>query len=159
VLSPGANRISTTLITALCIVIAILALRWATDWQNELRSLMQMPAIDSAGPWTTAGLALLSFACLLGLGRLPSWLIRKLSGKLSPILSRPSALFLAAAITASLFWSIGNGLLAHIAMRWADKIYSNLDALIEDDTAPPTAWDKAGARDSLINWHQMGRKG
>src|SRR5690606_28670209 len=106
-------------------------------------------------PWTTAGLALLTFACLLLLGRLASWLIRKLSGKLSHILSPQVAMLLAISITAALFWTIGNGLLAQNAMRWADTIYSNLDALIEDDIAPPTEWNKAGSPDSLIDWHHM----
>ncbi|HYG44305.1 MAG TPA: alpha/beta-hydrolase family protein [Bordetella sp.] len=158
-LPPRAHQISVMLVLAVCVVAAMMALWWATGWQNRLRGLMQMPAIDSAGPWTIAGLALLTFGCLLALGRLAGWLARWVSRGLSHMLSRQAAMLLAIVITAALFWTIGNGVLAHGAMRWADQIYSRLDALVEDDIAQPVAWDKTGGPGSLIDWQRVGRQG
>ncbi|NYT85650.1 alpha/beta hydrolase [Pollutimonas harenae] len=158
-LSQRAHRISLLIVLAACIATAILALQWATTWQNQLRALMQMPPIDSAGPWTSAGLALLTFACLLALGRLASWLAHRVSKGLSRILSRQAAMLLAVVITATLFWTIGNGVLAHGVFRWADQIYSRLDELIEDDIAQPVSQDKTGGPGSLIDWQRLGRQG
>jgi len=158
-LPPRAHQVGMMLVLAGCIVTVILALWWATSWQNRLRALMQMPAIDSAGPWTSAGLALLTFACLLALGRLAGWLACWVARRLTRVLSRQASMLLAVVITAALFWTIGNGVLAHGALRWADQIYSRLDALVEDDIAQPQAWDKTGGPGSLIDWHRVGRQG
>ena len=158
-LPPKVHQISVLVVLIICLVTVVLSLRWATGWQNQLRALMQMPAIDSAGPWTTAGLALLTFLCLLGLGRLAAWLARRLSQGLSHVLSRQASILLAVLITGALFWAIGNGVLVHGAMRWADQIYSRLDQLIEDDIAQPVAQNKTGGPGSLIDWHRVGRQG
>lgn len=158
-LSPRAHQIGVMLVLAGCVLAAILALWWATGWQNRLRALMHMPAIDSAGPWTIAALSLLTFACLLALGRLAGWLARRVFRRLSRVLSWQAAMVLAVVITATLFWTIGNGVLVHGAMRWADNIYSQLDAVIEDDIAQPVAQDKTGGPGSLVDWQGIGRQG
>ncbi|MFA7665241.1 MAG: alpha/beta-hydrolase family protein [Burkholderiaceae bacterium] len=154
-----AQRVSVALTLVVCIAIAITALRWATEWQNRLRALMQMPAIDSAGPLTIAWLSLLTFILLLALSRSVVWIWRRLSGRLSRHLAGPSAALMAVIATAALFWTAGNGVLVYGVMQSADRIYSRLDALIEDDIAQPTAWDKTGGPGSLIDWQHLGRQG
>lgn len=159
VLRARAQRLALCLTLFACIVLACMALWWAASWQNRLRDLMQMPAIDSAGPFTIACLAIVTFAVLLGLARLFAWVWRRLSGALMRLLSAPAAALLAVMLTAVLFWTIGNGVLVHGLMKTADEIYANLDALIEDDIAQPVAALKTGSADSLIDWQLLGRQG
>ncbi len=153
------RRIAMAATLAVCIVIAVFSLWWAADWQNRLRALMEMPPVDSAGPWTIAVLALSTFLLLVMVGRLAAWIWRRLSQRLSRHISGPTAAVLAVIVTATLFWTIGNGVLVHGAMRLADQTYAGLDALIEDDIEKPAAWDKTGGRGSYLDWQRLGRQG
>jgi len=138
---------------------AWLCLWWATGWQNRLRGLMDMPPIDSAGPWTIAATAVAVFVLLLLIGRLFLWMVFRLTGGLTRWVPRPQAIVLALAATALLFWSIGNGLLVDGAMRTLDGIYSELDGRFEIDSPRPDGALKTGGPESLIAWDTLGRTG
>lgn len=153
------RRVALLLTLALCLIAAALALWWAAGWQNRLRARMEMTPIDSAGPLSILALALLTFAVLLALARLFGWIRRWFSARLGRYLSRPAAALVGIVVTATLFWNIGNGVLADRAMRAADRIYSGLDALIEDDVAQPSNRLKTGGPGSLVDWQQLGRQG
>jgi uncharacterized membrane protein len=159
VLSGTARRVGLALAIAGCAVAAGLCLWWATGWQNRLRALMELPPIDSAGPWTIAGMALVTFAALLLLARLFAWIAHRLSGGLARWIPRPQAIVLALVATALLFWSIGNGLLVDGAMRLLDGIYAELDQRIDEGVPPPTDPLKSGAPGSLVGWQSLGRAG
>jgi uncharacterized membrane protein len=159
VLSGAPRRIALALAVAGSAVAAGLCLWWAAGWQNRLRALMELPPIDSAGPWTIAGVALAVFLVVLVVVRLFAVVADRLSGGLSHWIPRPQAVVLALVVTALLFWSIGNGLLVDGAMRMLDGIYAELDQRIDEGTPPPTDPLKSGGPGSLVSWQSLGRAG
>jgi uncharacterized membrane protein len=142
-----------------CLVVAIGALWWAAGWQNTLRTRMDMPAIDSAGPLIVATLALIVFGVLILIGRLIRLTARRLSKRLERFLPGPQAAILAVLLTAGLFWMIGNGVLVAGALRMLDASYSRLDALLEEGSPQPTDPLKSGGPGSLLKWSGLGRAG
>jgi uncharacterized membrane protein len=144
----------------LCLGATGYALWRANEWQNRLRALMQLAPQDSAGPFTIAVVALLTFALLLLIGRAFDWVKQGIAARLQRQVSGPVAVLTALGLTAWLFYSIGNGVLVRAGMHAFDSSYRRLDALIEDDSSPrPSDPLKAGAPGSLLKWEGLGRAG
>jgi uncharacterized membrane protein len=160
---PGlSDRLRRTVVVAAlvaCAAAAGLCLWWATGWQNRLRALMEMPAIDSAGPITIAATALGVFVVVLLLVRVFGFLARRLSEALARWIPRRQAIILALGVTALVFWSIGNGLLVDGALRFLDNLYAELDQQFEEGSPEPTDAAKSGGPGSLVAWSGLGRAG
>jgi uncharacterized membrane protein len=156
---PAARRVLVLAALALSAAAAVLCLWWATGWQNRLRALMEMPPIDSAGPFTIAAAAVAVFVLLLLLARLARMIVRRLSNALSGVIPRPQAILVALVVTALVFWSLGNGLLVDGALRTLDGIYAELDQQFEEGSPEPTDAAKSGGPGSLVSWESLGRTG
>ena len=159
VLPDRSRRAGIAAALVVCAIAAGLCLWWATGWQNRLRALMEMPAIDSAGPLTIAATALGVFVLLLLLARGFRLAARRLSETLARFIPRRQAILLALAVTALVFWSIGNGLLVDGALRFLDGIYSELDQQFEEGSPEPTDAAKSGGPGSFVAWDSLGRAG
>ena len=144
---------------AACALAAALALWQASEWQDSLRRLMGMPPVETVQPFTVAAGAVALFVVLFGLGRLVRWGTAGMSRRLARVLPGPQATLVAVAITAALFWNIGNGVLVRGALTLADGIYSALDERFEEGSPRPTDPMKAGAPGSALSWEGLGRQG
>ncbi len=143
----------------LCLLVVSVALWQASEWQNGLRALMEMPPVDTVRPFFIAGTAAAVFLALVWFARL-SWLVvRKLSNTLARVLPGPQALLIAITLTALLFWNIGNGVLVRWALTAADSVYAGLDGVFEEASPRPEDPSKTGAPGSLIDWDELGRTG
>lgn len=160
---PTPNARATQLVRAATlatsIVAAIVMLWWATGWQNRLRHLMELPAIDSAGPLTIAATALAVFFILILLARLFRVITTRLNHWMTRHVPAPIAILSAVALTAALFWTIGNGVLVRGGMHFLDGLYSELDSYQDETSASPVDPLKTGGPGSLLAWHQLGSKG
>lgn len=146
-------------VAALCLLVAALALWQASEWQNGLRALMEMPPVDTVRPFSIAAAAAAVFLALVWGARL-SWLaVRKLSRALSRVLPGPQALLVAITLTALVFWNIGNGVLVRGALTAVDGVYAGLDGVFEETSPRPDDPRKTGAPGSLIGWEELGRTG
>jgi uncharacterized membrane protein len=145
--------------TLFCLLTAVAMLWWAAGWQNRLRALMELEPIDSAGPFTIAALALAVFVVLVVVCRLFGIIARRLTHRLARHIPGPPAAVIALAATATLFWTIGNGVLVDGAMRFLDRIYRELDERFEEASVQPTDPLKSGAPGSLLDWSGLGRAG
>ena len=143
----------------ICLATIIGALWWAAEWQNRLRALMHLPAIDSAGPFTMASVACAVFLLLLFLARLFQRMKRAMTGRFKQRVPAPTAALLAVLVSALIFWNVGNGLLVQSVLRMMDRSYSELDARLEEERPRPTAALKTGGPDSLLKWSTLGRQG
>jgi uncharacterized membrane protein len=159
VLPDRARRVGIAAALVVCVVAAGLCLWWAAGWQNRLRALMEMPAVDGAGTLTIAATALAVFVLLLVLARGFRFLTRRLSDWLARFIPRRQAIILALAVTALVFWSIGNGLLVDGALRFLDGIYAELDQQFEEGSPEPTDALKSGGPGSFVTWNSLGRAG
>ncbi|MDZ7906878.1 MAG: alpha/beta-hydrolase family protein [Gemmobacter sp.] len=144
---------------ALAALVMIGALWMARGWQNEIRAAMGMVPVETARPFTIAGIALGLGAGLVLLGRLFRRVLRILSAQAEPFLPRRMALFLSLAVTGWLFWSIGAGVLMDRVLGVLDRSYATLDATDPPDFAPPADPLKTGSAASLIGWDSLGAEG
>lgn len=145
--------------TVICVLIAGAFLWQASEWQNTIRTLMEMAEVDGVRPYSVAGITALVFFLLLfaarGIRRMFQFLAHRLQRFVPPRLS-----FLAGSlIVVALFWSLVDGVLFTMALRAADNSYQQVDAMIEDDMEPPTAVWKPGSPESLVDWADLGRQG
>ena len=159
---PMPLRIRTQLRNAVglvCLIVVTVSLWQASEWQNGLRALMEMPPVDTVRPFSIAGGAAAVFLMLIWFARLSALVVRKLSGALARILPGPQAFLLAITLTALLFWNIGNGVLVRGAFTAVDRVYAGLDGVFEETSPRPEDSRKSGAPGSLLDWEDLGRTG
>ena len=143
----------------LCLVVAMVALWQASEWQNGLRAVMEMPPVDTVRPISIAAGAAAVFLLLVWFARL-SWLVViRMAGALARLLPGPQAFLVAITLTALLFWNIGNGVLVRAALSAADRVYAGLDGAFEESSPRPEDPSRTGAPGSLLDWEQLGRAG
>ena len=140
--------------------IVVLVFLWRTaEWQNSIRTLMNLPPIETAHPFYVGLIALAVFAVVIGLGRLFALVVR-LFARTSRRAAPPRlAYVLGTVIAAALFWTLANGLLVRSVLHMADSSFRKLDQLVEPDTAEPSDPMKSGSSASLVRWDELGRMG
>ncbi|WP_421566039.1 alpha/beta hydrolase [Ochrobactrum sp. EDr1-4] len=142
-----------------CIVIMLVALYHAADWQNSVRRVVGMEAVDSAYPLSVTWIAIVCFGILLflarGLIRLGRYIVSKLNWLLPPRVSIVIGVFL----TISLIYTITNGVLIRYSFQLMDSSFRQLDALVEPDRPQPLIAERAGSPQSKLDWRKLGRAG
>jgi uncharacterized membrane protein len=141
-----------------CVVIAVVFLWKAAEWQNSIRSLMKMEPIATAGPIEVGLIALAAFAVFLVAGKLFLLIIGVVASRLQRIMPRRLAHVVGMAAAIILFWSVINGVLFRFALHTADASFAKFDALIEVEREEP-AEGKTGSSTSLLDWEELGRAG
>ncbi len=140
-------------------LLAVSFLWQASNWQNEVRSLMGMPEVPGVRALLVGIVAIIVFLLALLLGKLFQKLFQLFTGWLGRHvphrISVAGGLFLAF----YLFWAVVDGILFSAALRSVDRSYQQIDALIEPMLERPTNPMKAGSDASLIPWDVMGRQG
>ncbi|WP_429931743.1 alpha/beta hydrolase [Agrobacterium vitis] len=153
------ERPLTVAFLVVAILISSVFLWHAVEWQNSIRVLWRMDALDSAEPLKLAFVAILAFVVLLITGRLFQLAARGLSRWINRYVPRRVASALGVTLAALLFWTAGQGLLLRWALDATDASFQKVDALIDDDTPAPTDQAKTGSASSLISWEGLGLQG
>jgi len=143
----------------LCSLAAVIALWQADQWQNNLRTLMEMEAATGMRSLVIALITILLFAFLHLIASGFRLLFLTLSKKLERIISARAARLAGLFIALALFWAIIDGVLFSFAIRSADTTHRQLDALMEAELDPPLSRNQAGGPESLLDWEDMGRQG
>ncbi|MGX5722815.1 alpha/beta hydrolase [Shinella zoogloeoides] len=140
--------------------IVVLVFLWRTaEWQNSIRTLMNLPPIETAHPFYVGLIALLVFLVVFGLGRLFAFLVRLFARTSRRAAPRRLSYVIGTALAATLFWTLADGLLLRFVLHTADSSFRHLDQVIEPDTAEPTDAMKSGSAASLVRWDELGRMG
>lgn len=142
-----------------CLAVAVIFLWQAAGWQNSIRILMALDAVETVYPLEVALTALAIFLVLLALARVFRRVLRLLTTRVARHLPKPVSQILGVVAAVTLFWSAIDGLLLRTPLRLAEASYHELDKLIEPETEPPTDPLKTGSRASLLTWHELGRAG
>lgn len=147
------------LVAAGCLIVVIIYLWRAAEWQNSIRTVMKMAPVETAHPFKVCAIALVTFAALLLLGRLFALVAHFLAGHAKRIIPRKIANVIGVVFAGLLFWSIASNVLISTAFRALDSSFRELDALHEPERPQPTAPDRTGSAASLVKWTELGRTG
>ncbi|RBO97387.1 alpha/beta hydrolase [Pseudochrobactrum asaccharolyticum] len=144
---------------AVTVITAMVFLWHAADGQNSIRSLMELEKVESAHPFKTGLIALITFIILIALARLFQ-LIYRISSRwldryIPPRLSRFTGFLIAAVI----FSMAINGVLFRFGLHVMDSSYRKIDALMEAEVPQPQDPLKSGSAASLVKWDELGRMG
>lgn len=148
----GAAAVVASLILAIAL--------WSTaDWQNSIRSLMDMAPVNTGYTIKICLIALVTFLTLLVLGRLLRRLARNLATRAARHVPPRVATVIAVAVTAFVLWSLTSNIALRGAFDALDFSYRETDALFEPERAQPSAPDRTGSVASLVKWDELGRMG
>jgi uncharacterized membrane protein len=131
----------------------------ARNWQNSIRTLMDMPPVESVEPMSLVLVTVLVFLIVLFVSRLCLKAFRFLSSRVEPYSTRPISRVLSALAVLILVWTIADGILLKAGLRIADSSFRELDSLIDADVAAPTDPLKSGSAASLVAWQDLGFRG
>ncbi|WJR82017.1 alpha/beta-hydrolase family protein [Bradyrhizobium sp. NP1] len=153
------RSITNALLAVACLLVVVMFLWRAAEWQNSIRTVMKMEPVETARPLKTCAIALITFFALLALARLFKLVTRFLSASIRRFIPRKIANAVGLLVAALLFWSIANNLLIRTAFRALDSSFREFDALIEPERPRPSAAGKTGSTASLVRWDELGRAG
>jgi uncharacterized membrane protein len=157
--SPRARAIANTVVAIACLAVVIVFLWRAAEWQNSIRAVMKMEPVETARPFKTSAIALLTFFVLLALARLFALVSRFLSTQIRRVIPRKIANAVGVLLAILLFWSIANNFLISTAFRALDSSFREFDSLIEPERPQPSDPRKTGGAASLVRWDELGRAG
>jgi uncharacterized membrane protein len=157
--SPRLRSSANALVAAGCVIVVIIYLWRAAEWQNSIRAVMKMTPVETAHPFKVWAIAMITFVVLLALARLFVLVSRFLAAGAKRIIPRKVANVLGVLVAGLVFWSIANNLLISMAFRSLDSSFREFDALFEPERPQPTAPDKTGGAASLVKWKELGRTG
>ncbi|RXT50023.1 alpha/beta hydrolase [Bradyrhizobium betae] len=157
--SARARSSANALAAAGCLLVAIICLRQAAEWQNSIRTVMKMQPVDTAHPLKVCAIALATFVVLLMLGRLFVLLARFLAARKRRFIPQRIANVVGVLVAGLLFWAIASNVLVRMAFNALDSSFRELDAVFEPERPQPTAPGKTGSPASLVKWNELGRTG
>jgi uncharacterized membrane protein len=156
---PRLRSIANTIVSVLCLAIAIVFLWRSAGWQNSIRTVMEMPPVDSSHPLKTCAVALVTFVILLAVARLFTALVRLAVGFSRRYVPRRIANVVGFSVAAIVAWSLASDVVARSIFSLLDSSYSKLDALLEPERPQPLDSRKTGSEASLVKWGELGRAG
>jgi len=157
--SEGLQRTAKRVSVAVVTILAVSFLWRAAVWQNSIRSLMEMPPLETAYPFRVAVITLFFGSFLVAGGRLVGRCWSYLANKLRRILPRRVANVLSVVVVSVLVIFIANGVFAKAALKFADATFLHMDGLIDEGVEQPTEAMATGSKESLVSWDSIGRQG
>jgi uncharacterized membrane protein len=159
--APGrkVQRIAKWLTAGIAAMVFVAFLWRMTFWQNSIRMLMDMPALETAYPYRTAVIAIVFGAILISLGRLFLAACHYLGVKLQRFVPRRIAMAMGFSIVTLSILLLSNDLLAKRLLGSADAIFSEIDESVDDGMDQPSSPLLSGSPSSLVAWESIGRQG
>src|SRR5690606_20405368 len=142
-----------------CIVTAAAFLWKASDWQNSIRALMDMPPAEGTRPFMVAFTAVVLFGVVLLIARLFRFTYRFVARFFARYIPPRVSTLIGVVVAAAAFWSIIDGVLFSWLLRVMDSSFQQVDAIIEADSEPPSDPLRSGSAASLLDWQDLGRAG
>ena len=157
--SESVQKISKWITTVVAVAVLVACLRQMTFWQNSIRELMEMPTLETAYPFRTAGIAVGCAALLVAAMRLVIACCAGLARQLNRFVPRRVSLMISIVVVCLLLLFIGNGIIARCLVSAGDEFFLHTDGLIDDGVEQPTRGLASGSSESLVGWETIGRRG
>jgi len=153
------TRRALRVVSVLCGIVAFTYLWLASDWQNAIRRLMELPPVDTVQPFRVGLIALAIFALLLLIARIFKTVNHIFAQKLKSFIPRRVSNVLGLILAAAVLWALVDGVLFRFGLRAADASFQQIDALVDDALARPQLALKTGSTASLVTWEDLGNRG
>lgn len=142
-------------------VLIVLIFLWqATEWQNSIRELMQQEPVDGGFPIRLGLIAAAVFAASLAVARLFRLLVRFLALRLRRFIPRRLSNVIGVLVAAGLFWAVIDGVILEYGLRTADRSFQQFDVREYPGAEQPDTPNRTGSAASLITWEEgLGRQG
>ncbi|WP_245748340.1 alpha/beta hydrolase [Vreelandella subterranea] len=157
--SPRLERHIKWVVASVCFIVAWFFLWQASEWQNSIRTLMEMAPANDTRPFSIALIALAVFSFAMLIAHLFKLTFRLLSRKMARFLTRRVSSLLGTMAAIALFWLVIEGVIFSLALKVADRSYQQVDELIQDDLSPPSDPMTPGSAESLVSWEALGSRG
>jgi uncharacterized membrane protein len=131
----------------------------AAKWQNSIRVLMGLDALNSVQPFELFATAMAIFVLILAVSRFLGYTFRFASSKLERFFRPRAARLIGFVVCLWVCWAVSRGIIVRLAMRTIDRSFQHLDAMIDDDLSVPADSIQTGSNDSLISWQSLGNQG
>ncbi|MBD9373078.1 alpha/beta-hydrolase family protein [Rhizobium sp. ARZ01] len=144
---------------AVCVIVLLVSLWRTAEWQNSIRTLMELPPVETGHPTKVGLIALLTFLVVIALARLFAFawgLFSRISRRFA---TRRIANLIGGLLAVVLFWTAVEGVLFRSALHALDSSLRALDDLMEPSTPQPTDPLRTGSAASLVSWSDLGRRG
>jgi uncharacterized membrane protein len=152
-------RILTWVPVLALIEMSIYTLTLMKDWQNSIRSLMEMPPIKSAYPFTVLWIATVTALVVILLAYLVLYGATRLVNAISRYLPRRVAIVLGGTIFVLFLMSLIDGVILKASLHVMDESFAAMNRLLDDEYEPPQDFRASGSEQSLIAWSDIGRNG
>ncbi len=147
-------------VTTIAVALVFVWFVWQmTFWQNSIRSLMNLPVLETGYPYRMAVIALVTGAILISLMRSFLFACQRLSRTLNRLMPRRIALTLSVCSVSLLVILFTNQLIVRGLLDAADRFFLHADELIDDGVEQPADRMTAGSNESLVPWDTIGRQG
>lgn len=147
------------LATVGALILAVTFSLRSTIWQNSIRSLMEMEAVDTAFPVRVALIALAVSVSLIISARCIRWIFTQINRRVRRVVPRRISNVLSTVIVGYLFIVMVNGVLARNVLKLADAFFLQVDTVTDEEIPQPENALASGSAVSLIPWETIGRKG
>lgn len=135
------------------------ALSNATNWQNSIRTLMDMEPVDTAYPFTILSISLLTSLLILSFCRGLIALGARLRSLALSVVPRRVASIISVALLVVVLIGFVDKLFLRSAISAMDEAFAELNDFIEPDIEQPLQATASGSPESRIDWSTMGRRG
>lgn len=158
-LTEPTQRIAKRVIVGLVAIIFVTFLWRMTAWQNSIRELMELPALETSYPLRVLGIAGVFGAILVAMGRLFLRCVLFVSTKLQRFLPRRIAFTLGFTLVAFSVLLLTNDVIVKWLLDSADTAFLKIDRRMENDLEQPQNPELTGGEKSLVSWKSIGRQG
>jgi uncharacterized membrane protein len=153
------QRVSKRLTTLLVAVVAISFLWRATVWQNSIRQLMEMEPVATAYPWRVALIAMVTGILLIATARGLGILWRFVHRRIRQVVPRRVSYVVSTVLVVVVLILLANNVIARLALDAADRVFLQLDQIVDDGVEQPGDPMASGSAKSLVAWKTIGRFG
>ncbi|QBG36250.1 alpha/beta hydrolase [Litorilituus sediminis] len=156
------NKVQTPLkllVTLLSAVLFVYSIYYSTQWHNDLRQLMALPATGYMPHLYMTLLSLSLALLLLLLAKAIIGLFIRVKSKLKTAIPQRVANVLSFALVALIVFLFTNKVIVSKVVSVIDDTYALLDENIGSDLLAPMRSSATGSENSLISWSTLGKAG
>jgi uncharacterized membrane protein len=129
------------------------------DWQNSIRSLMEMSPVESAYPFTVLWIATIAALVVILLAYLALYAATSLVTTISRYLPHRVAIVLGGTIFVLFLMSFVDGVILKASLHVMDKSFAAMNRLLDNEYETPQDDRASGSAQSFIAWTDIGRNG